>query len=83
MTDVAEIAAGLSKAQREALLRLCELGRNPYGWRASDFCNSGATAYALYTQGIVYRGRVYGGSPTYVVEDRGLAVAAHLKDKEA
>ena len=78
----AQIAAGLSKAQRDALLALCDLGSNPYGWSAGQFSRNGMTAYSLYNHGLAHRLRAHGGTPTYLASETGQSVRTILERQD-
>lgn len=76
--EVPKIAGGLSEAQRRTIVKIVDLGSNPYGWSARDLGTSGRTMFDLWGAGLVIGGNVYGSARTYIISDIGLAVRAHL-----
>lgn len=81
MTDVAEIARKLTKAQREALVHP-NAGGSAYGWAKMP------TLDALYSRGLVYKKAGLGAmfSPHTAIKwplrPLGLAVRDYLKGQE-
>ena len=62
----------MTAVQTQALKRLGELGRCPYGWSATEIGASGRTLAALHDRGLVYGGNVYGSrTRTYILSDNG------------
>ena len=76
MTDVAEIARGLSKAQREML----EKGAWP-AWQRE--LRETRVKSAMERKGLCTFTHIIAGRGDFRLTPLGLAVAAHLKDKEA
>ncbi len=82
MSRAADIAAGLTEAQRQALCAICDLGNDPYGREAWMFAKSGAAPAALRRKGLLIGGRIYGSRTTsYRFTELGMEVRRHLQQE--
>jgi hypothetical protein len=73
-----EIARKLTPKQAEALVKICEIGNDPYGRGWVRFTSSLAIANALKDKGLLISARVYGMPTTFRFTELGKSVAAVL-----